>query len=397
MNIVFASNWFNHHEKFFCDAIASQPSVAFHFIQTERIPEERIQLGYQDMTKATPYCICSYESDDAYHKAMEICNNADALILGSAPYEFIAERVKENKLTFFYAERLFRNGLWHMLYPPTFFTVLKRFIIPGNKSNFYMLCASGYTALDCHKIFAFRKKYFRWGHYIEVKQFDSIDKLIDSKREKNQKKVTILWAGRLIGLKHPELAIHVAARLKQEGYDFDLNFIGYGELEGSLKQEVKGRDISEQVHFLGTMTPQDVRSYMERSQIYLFTSDFNEGWGAVLGEAMASGCAVVTSHGIGATPFLAKHNENALVYETCNMDSLYRNVKKLMDSEELRTKLARNAINTMQKQWNANVGAERFYNVVNALINGESIPEYESGPMSKAALLKNNWFKDDTI
>lgn len=397
MRIVFISNFFNHHEKFFCDEISKKPDVEFHFIQTMKMDEERIKLGWGIDISNIPYCSCSYGSNGEYAKALELCSIADVLILGSAPYEFIAERVKKNKQTFFYAERLFRNGLWHMLYPPTFFTVLKRFIIPGNMSNFYMLCASGYTALDSHKIFAFRKKYFKWGHYIDVKQFDSIDKLIESKKEKNKKKVSILWAGRFLKLKHPDMVIEVADRLKQEGYSFELSFIGSGELEGTLKHEVKRRTLSEQVHFLGTMTPQDVRSYMERSQIYLFTSDFNEGWGAVLGEAMASGCAVVTSHGIGATPFLTKHKENALVYETGNVDSLYRNVKKLMDSETLRTRLSRNAIDTMQNLWNAKVGAERFYNVVKALINGESIPEYESGPMSKAELLKNNWFKDDTI
>ena len=397
MNIVFASNWFNHHEKFFCDAISSQPGVCFHFIQTERIPEERLRLGYQDMTNQTPYCICSYESEKSYREAMDICNNADALILGSAPYEFIAERVKKNKLTFFYAERLFRNGLWHMLYPPTFFTVMKRFIIPGNKSNFFMLCASGYTALDSHKIFAFRKKYFRWGHFIEVKHFESVDSLLEAKRLKHPQGVSILWAGRLIGLKHPDLVIEVADRLRQQGYKYEMNIIGTGELEEPLKNEVLQKNLSESVHFLGSMKPTEVRSYMERSDIYLFTSDFNEGWGAVLGEAMASGCAVVTSHGIGATPFLAQHKENALVYETGNVDSLYRNVKRLMDSEALRTRLSRNAIETMQNLWNANVGAERFYNVVRALINEEPVSEYENGPMSRAVLLKNNWFKDDTV
>ena len=260
-----------------------------------------------------------------------------------------------------------------------------------------MLCASGYTALDSHKIFAFRKKYFRWGHFIEVKHFESVDSLLEAKRLKHPQGVSILWAGRLIGLKHPDLVIEVADRLRQQGYKYEMNIIGTGELEEPLKNEVLQKNLSESVHFLGSMKPTEVRSYMERSDIYLFTSDFNEGWGAVLGEAMASGCAVVTSHGIGATPFLAQHKENALVYETGNVDSLYRNVKRLMDSEALRTRLSRNAIETMQNLWNANVGAERFYNVVRALINEEPVSEYENGPMSRAVLLKNNWFKDDTV
>jgi hypothetical protein len=37
------------------------------------------------------------------------------------------------------------------------------------------------------------------------------------------------------------------------------------------------------------MPPEEVRVHMEQSNIYLFTSDFGEGWGAVLNEAMNSG------------------------------------------------------------------------------------------------------------
>lgn len=397
MKIAFVSNNYNHHERFFCEEINKIPDVDFFFIQTQPMREERLKMGWRLDTSNIPFVYNAYKSKSDYNIALRICNSADVLIFGGAPYKFIAERVKENKLTFFYAERLFRNGLWHMLYPPTFLTVLRRFIIPGNKSNFYMLCASGYTALDCHKIFAFRNKYFRWGHFIEVKHFESVDSLLESKRLKHQKGVSILWAGRLIGLKHPSLAIEVADMLSQQGYKYEMNIIGTGDLEESLKNEVIQKNLTNSVHFLGSMKPTEVRSYMENSDIYLFTSDFNEGWGAVLGEAMASGCAVVTSHGIGATPFLAKHKENSLIYETGNVDSLYRNVKKLMDSEELRTTLSKNAIETMQNLWNAKVGALRFYNIVNALLNGDLILEYESGPMSKAGLLKNNWFKDDTV
>ena len=168
MKIVFVSNFFNHHEKSFCDELNKIEDVEFHFIQTMRMEEERIKLGWGINIKTIPYCTCSYGTSGEHTKALQLCNEADVLILGSAPYNFIAERVRKNKLTFFYAERLFRKGLWHMLYPPTFFTVLKRFIIPGRKSNFYLLSASGYTAIDTANIFAFSNRRFKWGHFIEV-------------------------------------------------------------------------------------------------------------------------------------------------------------------------------------------------------------------------------------
>lgn len=397
IKIVFVSNFINHHERFFCDEMYNNPDVEFHFIQTVQMEKERIKLGWGIDISTIPYCTCSYGNDGEHEASLQLCSEADVLILGSAPYEFIEDRVRNNKLTFFYAERLFREGVWHMLYPPTFFTVLKRFIIPGNKSNFYMLCASGYTALDCHKIHAFRGKYFRWGHFIEVNRINSVDSMLESKRLKTTKSISILWAGRLIGWKHPDLAVDVADWLRQQGYQFEMNIIGTGEMEETLRHSVEERNLSERVHLLGSMKPKEVRSYMEKSDIYLFTSDFNEGWGAVLGEALSSGCAVVVSHGIGATPFLAKHNENALVYENGNKESLFHSVKKLIDSEELRMRLSRNAVLTMQDLWNASVGANRLYEVIKALKTGIDIPIYENGPMSKATLLRNNWFKDDTV
>jgi glycosyltransferase involved in cell wall biosynthesis len=43
--------------------------------------------------------------------------------------------------------------------------------------------------------------------------------------------------------------------------------------------------------------------------VFIFTSDRNEGWGAVLNEAMGSGCAVVAADLIGSVPYLIEHKK----------------------------------------------------------------------------------------
>lgn len=398
MKIVFANNYLNHHERFFSEALYQTPGVEFYFIQTMEISADRIKLGWKDMSD-TPFCICSYKSNESHKLALKLCFEADALILGGAPNEFFRERVKANKLTFFYCERLFRDGVWHMLNPITFFTVLNRFILPGLKSNVYMLCASAYTALDCHKIFAYRDKYYTWGHFIEVIPSSNINVLFAEKstRLKHHQEVSILWAGRLIKLKHPEMAVEIAKTLKEKNIPFRMTIIGIGEMEEKLKEMVLQYDLSDSVRMLGAMSPQEVRQYMLDSDIYLFTSDFNEGWGAVLGESMASGCAVVTSHGIGASPFLVQHMVNGLIYETGNYKSFERNVLKLVGSKELRNVLSCNAISTMQTLWSPWVAAERFCQLVKEYLRTGKMIIYDQGPLSKAKLLSNNWFKDDTI
>lgn len=399
MKIVFVSNNFNHHESPFCDALYRLVCDDFRFVQTQPMRAERVNMGWGVDVDKIPYCVCSYGDDSAYENALDLCNNADVVIIGSAPYEFIADRVRNNKLTFFYAERLFRKGLWHMLFPPTFFTVLKRFILPGRKSNFYLLCASAYTAVDTHKIFAFNEHRFKWGHFIEIAEepTDIVKNKLSFHGLKHPQDVSILWAGRLIGLKHPDMSVRLARTLKSNNIPFQLNIIGNGALEDELKRMIKEFQLEDCVKMLGPMKPTEVRKYMEESDIYLFTSDFNEGWGAVLGESMSSGCAVVASHGIGATPFLVQHGVNGLIYETGKYESFERNALKLVEDKSLRMRLGANAHQTMQQLWNPKVAAERFATLCDCLLNNKELPSYEQGPISRASVLKNNWFKDDTI
>ena len=391
ISIVFASNYFNHHEQCLCDELYSNPEVKFTFVQTEDMSEERKKLGWAIDLSDFPYIISASGNDYGRSNAVELCSTADVLILGSAPYEFVAQRVRDNKLTFYYAERLFRQGLWHLLNPGTFISVLRRFIIPGRKSNFYLLAASGYTAIDMSRIYAFGQGRFKWGHFIEV------DSQVHLNLNDRNDRLRLFWAGRFLPLKHPEYPIRIADTLKKRGTNFHLDIIGSGVLEPELKKMIQKSHLEDVVTIHRPMKPQEVRSYMEQADIYMFTSDFNEGWGAVLGEAMASGCAVVTSHGIGATPFLVEHKKNGLIYETGKYDSFERNVIKLTEDENLRLLLSKNARQTMLTQWNAKIAAERFYRLCKSILQGGEAIYSEQGPLSKAELLTNNWFKDDTI
>ena len=158
-----------------------------------------------------------------------------------------------------------------------------------------MLCAGAFTYADFAKHGSFINKAYKWGYFPETKRYESIERLVEKK-----KKNSILWCGRFIDWKHPDDALCVAERLKAAGYSFALNIIGAGELEPKLKSMIEQYGLNDCVHMLGAMPPENVREYMESSQIYIFTSDRSEGWGAVLNESMNSGCAVVASDAIGA-------------------------------------------------------------------------------------------------
>ena len=81
---------------------------------------------------------------------------------------------------------------------------------------------------------------------------------------------------------------------------------------------------------------------MEQADVFLFTSNYLEGWGAVLNEAMNSACAVVAGHGIGAVPFLLKHGKNGLVYKTGNFREFQAYVLQLCQDASLCRRLGTN-------------------------------------------------------
>ena len=121
---------------------------------------------------------------------------------------------------------------------------------------------------------------------------------------------------------------------------------------------------------------------MQRSDIFLFTSDKNEGWGAVTNEAMSSACAAVACREIGSVPFLIQDGENGLIYDKRGKNSLYHNVKQLIEDPVLREKIQYNAYQTTKNVWNAETAAERLLCLIDCIRKGRETP-YTNGPCSR--------------
>lgn len=373
MKIVFLSNFFNHHQQPFSDAMYKLTSGQYYFVETEKMDEERIRLGYA-MSNIPSYVL---RLDDDEAQIRNIINDADAVIIGSAPNELIQDRLKQGKLVIRYSERLYKRGFNWFKWPIR----LLRFCFNYNRyKNYYLLCASAYTAYDFSLTFSFLRKTFKWGYFPKFEKYENIESLICNK-EKN----SILWVGRFIDLKHPESAIEVARRLKFDGYKFTLKFIGTGELESDMVQMIKDYNLSDCVEILGSRPFYEVRKYMEQSQIYMFTSNKQEGWGAVLNESMNSACAVVASKAIGSVPFLIDDGVNGLIYKDGDIDDLYQKVKCLLDNDIKRHTLAKNAYQTMESEWNADVATERLIKLIESEFDSNL---FTSGPCSKAKIIK---------
>ena len=378
MKIVFVSNFLNHHQLKFCENIICHGND-FSFIATENIAN----AGYQTSTERD--YIVHWFKDDEKQLAEKLIIDADVAIFGACPNSLIKLRMDQNKLSFFYAERFFKKGTWRRFIPQTRKGVKDR-IIQYKDKNIYILCASAYLPLDMKLLGFPENKFYKWGYFPEVKKYDDIDNII-SKKEPN----SILWVARLIALKHPETIISVAKRLKKEGYQFHLNVVGDGPLKAQLEKEIIKHNLSKQVCLVGSVTPEKVREYMEKSEIFFFTSNRKEGWGAVLNESMNGGCAVVSNSIIGSTRFLIDDGKTGLIYKNGNVDDLYNKIKYLLDNPEKRKELQKNAYASICENWNVDTATERFLNLIEDINEKGESSRYEYGPCSKAEVVKEKW------
>ena len=112
----------------------------------------------------------------------------------------------------------------------------------------------------------------------------------------------------------------------------------------------------------------------------------------MLNEAMNSACAIVASHAIGSVPFLLEDGKNGYIYRNGDMNSLYDRTVRLIESPELREALGKAAYQTLSDEWNADTAAKRLLELSDALLQGKDGVLYESGPCSKARIIRNNWF-----
>jgi hypothetical protein len=207
MRISFFSNYFNHHQKSLCNAFVNIPGVDYVFVETMEIEKERKNMGWGE--NIPEYVLQSWVDKDKYNLAKELANNSDIVIIGAASSEFIKSRIIQNKLTFRYAERIFKQGIWRMFTPIYFLSLIKahtRF----QKKQLYMRCASAYTAADFSLIGAYSNKMFKWGYFPEFIEYN----LDDIMALKHQPKINILWCARMLQWKHPEKALLVSILLR---------------------------------------------------------------------------------------------------------------------------------------------------------------------------------------
>ena len=384
MKIVFVSNFMSHHQLPLSQELIRQNTDGqYTFVALKRMNAERISLGYDDMNVKYDFVLRAYESEEQDKQARELITQADAVIWGSADYDYLAPRLDAGKLTFRYSERIFRNGKWTLLKPANR-AYFHRCFGQYAQAPFYLLAAGAYASSDYSFIHAFPRKALKWGYFppLEKKAYTEL------LQEKQHGPFEIIWCARLIALKHPESVLYMARKLRQQKIDFHVTMVGNGELLEDIRAQAKKEGLDDYVSLPGSVPADRVRAYMDRAKVLLFTSDAGEGWGAVLNEGMNSACVPVVSHAIGSAPYLVKHQENGFIFESKNWNEMTERVQYLIQNPDAVNAMSRAAYQTIQEQWNAEKAAENLLRLCRALLDSGKEVLPAEGPCSRAEDMK---------
>lgn len=384
MKLVFFSNFFNHHQVYVSDELSALTDGNYTFVETTPMPESFRKSGYPDYT-TRPYVLQAWRNSERMKAALQLAVDADvALFDGYEALPFEIERYKRDTrlLSFEVNERWCKHGIINYL-SPRFLKWYYHYITSFRKCNVYKLCCSAYLPNDMYNVGAFKDKCFKWAYFTMTKEFD-VRHLVHS-RPKGR--LQIMWCARFITWKHPELAIELAKELKAEGFSFDLDMYGSGEMFEEIEKEVTLHQLQDVVHLNGNAPNDIILEEMKKHSIFLITSDRNEGWGAVVNEALSNGCAVVADEHIGSVPFLVRHGVNGRIYKTTNLQSIKQNIIFYINNPQELEANCVEAYKTMMNMWSPSNAAKCLITLINNLKIG-SQTFASDGPCSKAYPIK---------
>lgn len=356
MKITFFSNYFNAHQLPLAQSFNSIPDVDFTFVSLKKTEGS---AGRKNLDNLYPFVIKAYQDSDVREDAMRHACKDDVVIFGDVAghEEFVRARSHAHKLFFRYSERLLKRGDWWRYAPPKIIRTWNCFT-RYKEDSLYVLCASAYTARDLAKFGFPPEKCFVWGYFPELLiEPHSRSRIVRSDV------VQICSVQRLLKCKRVDIQIVCAARLKKAGRLFKLTIVGDGPERDGLENMARAFDVTDCVVLAGQMDAQDAQRVMANSDLFLATSNRQEGWGATVNEAMAAGCCVVASSEMGSVPYLIDDGRNGVQFNG-GADELFVAVDRLFDNKSRLKCLGEAAMADIRQTWNSKVAANRFVHAV---------------------------------
>lgn len=363
MKVLYISNFLNIHSAPLFDELITYPNVQLTFLSTK--DEHDVNKKILDRK----YNV--YSNTILDNQVESFLNDFDVLIYGACLDKRFIKKMPHNKIIFHNSEHYWKKTNTPISLTKRIYRMLELKHRYKKINNLYILANSSHLKKEFDSWKIKYKKCFKFG-YFPPTNFDKVNY-----RDKDFNK--IVYIGRLLKWKRPCLSIKMKNIMeKNNSNKLSLDFYGEGPEEHKIVQS-----ISERVTLKHFISHDDVLAKFLNGGYFCFSSTKEEGWGAVLNEAMSCGCIVLASLKAGATSFLVKDGINGYTFKTkkeFKRKALL--ISSLTDKDKIKISLS--ASKSIIELWNYKIAAKRLYHVMNNLISNRDINLlYVDGPMSE--------------
>lgn len=161
--------------------------------------------------------------------------------------------------------------------------------------------------------------------------------------------------GKNVDLKNCQMGIDILHKLKSKYSNIRLKTFGFNKPDSWY----------DDIDFLENPTRDQLKSFYDSVDIFYVPSLY-EGWGLPAMEAMTRGCAVA-AHNSGVITEYGVDEENCkMLSDPSNPDTTFEDLEELVTDSELRKKISKNGLKTVQDKTFEN-SAEKFYQAVHGL------------------------------
>ena len=149
----------------------------------------------------------------------------------------------------------------------------------------------------------------------------------------DKEKFSILWVGGVNLRKGFMYALHAFQKFTHPKKEFNV----IGAVSSEIAQLIKHENL-DKINFLGTVPNYELSKYYSRSHVFILPS-IEDGFGMVMGEALACGCPVIATTNTGARDLLPEQKEG-LIIEIRSPQAILDGFRKLADDPLLRIKMS---------------------------------------------------------
>jgi glycogen synthase len=197
---------------------------------------------------------------------------------------------------------------------------------------------------------------------------------------KRKRELKLLFAGRLVIEKGPDVAIEAVSLLARTRDDcrITLDIVGLGNnaFEQQLREQVAILNLQDQVRFLGKVPRLQLLERYSKYDALLFTSRWEEPFGGTILEAMARGLPVIAT-AVGGIPELVHHHKTGLLVAPDEPKILAEAVTTLIQAPALAQKVQHSALNLVREKYLFKQVMDRTESYLSEVNNSSTLTDSE--------------------